>query len=68
MTPHEARQLVTDNYREYIRELWNIKREFNLMPNPPKGGPFRKNCPALYFNQYSLQAVLLDKLKSITIL
>lgn len=30
MTPHRARQLAADNYREYIQELWNIKREFRL--------------------------------------
>jgi hypothetical protein len=30
MTPHEARQLAADNYREYTKELWNIKIEFEL--------------------------------------
>jgi hypothetical protein len=30
MTPTQARQLASNNYREYIQELWNIKREFGL--------------------------------------
>jgi hypothetical protein len=79
--------IAFSNYRDYVKELWNIKRVFGLdakirnveesfwsfgicyvhkvvdivnnrrtpqennplyfsdRPNPPRGGPFAKNCP-----------------------
>ena len=30
MSPNQARDLAKNNYQEYIQELWNIKRNFQL--------------------------------------